>query len=319
MNLIAPPLATPLQSKKRLYLPPLIYVKIHFLVGAVVASGKGTGHDSDLWLQCPVPNSSTLAYLICQGNLLQIVDLVPWICLLVGIPRMSRSFLAFRWRGLVGISDHVLGGLWEVDLLVGNGWCYAWDTQAGTTLCSSLILAARQPSSFQYSPKPSSTTITLSRRCGHMSRPCLALSLSRSLCISLHWVAPGDRSKAGSETRATWHSQYHQILNHYIHTCISVGRHLVGVWIGGVWNGHFPESEKYFSEAEISRKFPEIAQRERFYFSKFQAPEFENSEPEKLQFHTPSHSIPPLDSLLFCRNFLCNATGSVTSISVCSW
>ena len=22
------------------------------------------------------------------------------------------------------------------------------------------------------------------------------------------------------------------------------GRHLVGVWIGGVWNGHFPESEK---------------------------------------------------------------------------
>ena len=34
------------------------------------------------------------------------------------------------------------------------------------------------------------------------------------------------------------------------------GRHLVGVWIGGVWNGHFPESEKYFSEAEISRKMP---------------------------------------------------------------
>ena len=32
------------------------------------------------------------------------------------------------------------------------------------------------------------------------------------------------------------------------------GRHLVGVWIGGVWNGHFSESEKYFSEAEISRK-----------------------------------------------------------------
>ena len=32
-----------------------------------------------------------------------------------------------------------------------------------------------------------------------------------------------------------------------------IGQHLVGVWIGGVWNGHFPESEKYFSEAEISR------------------------------------------------------------------
>ena len=29
---------------------------------------------------------------------------------------------------------------------------------------------------------------------------------------------------------------------------------LIGVWIGGVWDGHFPESEKYFSEAEIPRK-----------------------------------------------------------------
>ena len=34
--------------------------------------------------------------------------------------------------------------------------------------------------------------------------------------------------------------------------------------IGGVWNGHFPGSEKYFSEAEISRKMPEIPQKERF-------------------------------------------------------
>ena len=44
----------------------------------------------------------------------------------------------------------------------------------------------------------------------------------------------------------------------------TVGRHLVGVWIGGLWNGHFPESEKYFSDAEISRKMPEIPQKERF-------------------------------------------------------
>ena len=35
---------------------------------------------------------------------------------------------------------------------------------------------------------------------------------------------------------------------------------LSGVWIEGVWNGHFPESEKYFSEAEFSRKIPEIPQ-----------------------------------------------------------
>ena len=40
------------------------------------------------------------------------------------------------------------------------------------------------------------------------------------------------------------------------------GRHLVGVWIGGVWNGHFPESEKYFSEAEISGKILEFPQKE---------------------------------------------------------
>ena len=45
---------------------------------------------------------------------------------------------------------------------------------------------------------------------------------------------------------------------------MSVGRHLVGVWIGGVWNRHFPESEKYFSEAEICREIPEIPQKERF-------------------------------------------------------
>ena len=43
-----------------------------------------------------------------------------------------------------------------------------------------------------------------------------------------------------------------------------LGRHSVGVWLGGVWNGHFPESEKYFSEAEISRKMPEIPLKERF-------------------------------------------------------
>ena len=37
---------------------------------------------------------------------------------------------------------------------------------------------------------------------------------------------------------------------------------------------------------------------ERAILAKFQAPKFENSEPKKMQFHTPSHSIPLLDSLL---------------------
>ena len=76
------------------------------------------------------------------------------------------------------------------------------------------------------------------------------------------------------------------------------GRHLVGVWIGGVWNGHFPESERYFSEAEISSKIPEIRQKERFS-PNFRLRNLKIQSPKKMQFHTPSHSIPPLDSLLF--------------------
>ena len=40
----------------------------------------------------------------------------------------------------------------------------------------------------------------------------------------------------------------------FFSTVLRIGRLLVGVWIGGVWNGHFPESEKYFSEAESSKK-----------------------------------------------------------------
>ena len=63
-------------------------------------------------------------------------------------------------------------------------------------------------------------------------------------------------------------------------------RHLVGVWIGGVWDAHFPESEKYFSEAGICSRIPRNCA-ERAIFAKFRAPKFENSEPAKMQFHTP--------------------------------
>ena len=80
----------------------------------------------------------------------------------------------------------------------------------------------------------------------------------------------------------------------------------VGVWIGGVWNGHFPESEEHFSETEICRKSP---------FNEFQAPDFEVSEPQKMQFHTPSHSIPPLASLLIAAKQCMSLTAGVTKIS----
>ena len=77
---------------------------------------------------------------------------------------------------------------------------------------------------------------------------------------------------------------------------VFVGRHLVGVWIGGVWNGHFPESEKYFSEAEICRKIPEIPQKERFLPNfrlrnlKFQSPKKCNSIPPAIPYPT---RLPP--------------------------
>ena len=75
-----------------------------------------------------------------------------------------------------------------------------------------------------------------------------------------------------------------------------VGRHLEGVWIGGVWNGHFPESEKYFSEAEFYRKIPEIPQKERFLPNfrlrnlKIQCPKNCNSIPPAIPYPT---RLPP--------------------------
>ena len=73
------------------------------------------------------------------------------------------------------------------------------------------------------------------------------------------------KSECCSATSAAQHSENCSATSvSLVASCRSVGRHLVGVWIGGVWNGHFPESEKYFSEAEFSRKIPEIPQKERF-------------------------------------------------------
>ena len=56
----------------------------------------------------------------------------------------------------------------------------------------------------------------------------------------------------------------------------------MGVWIGGVWNDHFPESEKYFPEAEFCRKIPEIPQSG--YRSNFRFLKLEIQSPKKIQF-----------------------------------
>ena len=86
------------------------------------------------------------------------------------------------------------------------------------------------------------------------------------------------------------------------------GRHSVGVWIGGVWNGQFPESENIFQRPNFpgeSLKF-----RRKSDFAKFQAPKFENSEPEKTTsrnsipiqpFHTPTRLTPENPSHFQCK------------------
>ena len=60
----------------------------------------------------------------------------------------------------------------------------------------------------------------------------------------------------------------------------------------------FQSPKNIFQRPKFAGKPPEIPQKERF-LPNFRLRNFENSEPEKMQFHTPSHSIPPLDSLLF--------------------
>ena len=79
-----------------------------------------------------------------------------------------------------------------------------------------------------------------------------------------------------------------------------LGRQLVGVWIGGVWNGHFPESETIFQRPKFAGKSPKFCRKRDF--AKFQAPYFEISEPKEMQCQTPSHAVPPLDSLLQTRS-----------------
>ena len=78
---------------------------------------------------------------------------------------------------------------------------------------------------------------------------------------------------------------------------LSRGRHSVGVWICGVWNGHFQSPINILQRPNFAGKSLEF--RRKATFAKCQALRFEISETEKLQLHTPSHSIPPPDSLLF--------------------
>ena len=83
----------------------------------------------------------------------------------------------------------------------------------------------------------------------------------------------------------------------------------MGVWIGGVWNGHFPESEKYLCQRP---KFPQKSWkfRRKSDFAKFRAPKFEISEPEKnaipypQPFHTPTR-LPPIFGFFLTLKGLC--------------
>ena len=59
----------------------------------------------------------------------------------------------------------------------------------------------------------------------------------------------------------------------------------------------FSRVRKIFFRGRNSQEYP-CNSAERAILTKFQAPKFEISEPDKMQFHTPNHSIPPLDSLL---------------------
>ena len=76
-----------------------------------------------------------------------------------------------------------------------------------------------------------------------------------------------------------------------------VGRQLVGVWIGGVWNAHFSEFEKQFFRG---RNLQENANyfRKKSGVDQIRGTEFEISEPAKkaIPYSQPFHT--PLDSLL---------------------
>ena len=61
---------------------------------------------------------------------------------------------------------------------------------------------------------------------------------------------------------------------------------LVAVWVGGMWNGHFPESRKYGSGPEICREIPQIPQKER-HSANSSSVNFESSEPRKKKKKSP--------------------------------
>ena len=86
------------------------------------------------------------------------------------------------------------------------------------------------------------------------------------------------------------------------------GRHLVGVWIGGVWNCHFSIARKYFSEAEFCSKIPEFPQKEQFspnfrlWNLNFQGPKKSYSVP-------PATLYPPLELLPKTMTYKTNLGG----------
>ena len=107
--------------------------------------------------------------------------------------------------------------------------------------------------------------------------------------------SPGDESFRALPTLPSLSPKPLQLLEALLNDII--GRHLVGYGLVAYGMAICQSPKNIFQRPKFAGN-PWNSE-ERAMFAKFQPPKFEISEPEKMQFHTPSHSIPPLDSLLY--------------------
>ena len=98
--------------------------------------------------------------------------------------------------------------------------------------------------------------------CITMRLPFVSRYFCRSIRVRGHWCTPNFLPCPPQPSPGIFFPKIPSFWE--LRSTLSIGRHSVGAWIGGVWNGRFPESENYFSETEISRRIPEIPQKELF-------------------------------------------------------